>query len=67
MLAKKTVISQVKEIIGRDGSSLTDYLHGETAQTFVDAVHQVRPHSPSSPTPELIVVSLPRFQPFLQY
>ena len=43
-LANKPVISQVKEIIGRDGSGLTDYLHGETAQTFVDVVHEVRPH-----------------------
>ena len=67
MLAKKTVVSQVKEIIGRDGLNLTDYLRGETAQTFIDAVHQVRPHFPSSPSPELIVVSLPRFQPFPQY
>ena len=67
MLAKETVISQVKEIIGRDGSSLTDYLRGETAQTFVDAVHQVRPHFPSPPSSELISVSLPCFQLFPQH
>ena len=59
MLAKNTVISQVKEIVGRDGPSLTNYLRGETAQTFVDAVHQVRPPFPSSPSPELIAVSPP--------
>ena len=31
-------------MIGKDGSGLIDYLRGETAQTFVDVVHEVRPH-----------------------
>ena len=42
-LANRTVISRIKEIVERrDEFSLTDYLRGETAQTFVDVVHEVR-------------------------
>lgn len=46
-LANRTVISRIKDIIERnDEPSLTDYLRGEVAQTFVDVVHEVRPHFP---------------------
>ena len=42
-LANRTVISRIKEIVERrDEFSLTDYLRGEAAQTFVDVVQEVR-------------------------
>ena len=42
-LVNRTVISRIKEIVERrDEFSLTDYLRGEAAQTFVDVVHEVR-------------------------
>lgn len=49
--ARTSIIPRIKEIIkSGDRPSLTDYLHGEAAQTFIDLVYEVLtpPHSSTS-------------------
>ena len=48
-----------------DESGLTDYLHGEVAQTFIDDVYEVRPRIPSLPRIGLITIApSPSILPF---
>ena len=60
------IVPRIKEIIkSGDQTSLTDYLHGEAAQTFIDVVYEVRPCIPPLPKHGLIV-STPTFNPWRQ-
>ena len=61
-----SVVPRIKGIIkSGDQSRLTDYLHGEAAQTFIDVVYEVRPPIPPLPKRGLIV-STPTFNPWRQ-
>ena len=63
-LADRTsIVPRIKEIIkSGDQSSLTDYLHGEAAQTFIDVVYEVHPCIPLLPK-RVLIVSTPIFNP----